>query len=111
VKLGASFTSLTREGERCRSRSSVPSLTVTVMTALPLRFAAGATVTVRLVPPAAEDDVAIRHQCRVVGQLPLTLKVVPASTSPIVNASALVAASSLMVRSAMSLDRRVRSHR
>ena len=48
--VGGSFTAVTVSDERVASPSSVPSLTVTVIVAVPLWFAAGVTVTVRLAP-------------------------------------------------------------
>ena len=53
-----------RDGQRrtCRVAVSVPSLTVRVIVAVPLWFAAGVTVTVRLGAAAAEDDVGVGHQ-------------------------------------------------
>jgi hypothetical protein len=100
--VGASLTAVT-VNTNVSEVVNVPSLTVTVIVALPLRFAAGVTVTVRLAPDPPNTMFAFGTNVVSLDE-PLTVNdVAVVSTSPIVNESALVAVSSFVDCAAISL--------
>src|SRR3954471_7805629 len=98
--VGASLTALTVT-RKLAPALALPSLTVTVTIALPNWFVAGLTVTVRFapLPPKTMFPFGIRDERE---EVPVTVSALAAvSASPMVNGMAGVAASSLMVWSAI----------
>ena len=96
LMVGASFTAVTVK-TNVSVAVNVPSLTVTVIVAVPFWLAAGVTVTVRFAPEPPNTMFAFGTSV-VSLELPLTVKdVVAVSTSPMVKEIALVAVSSFVV--------------
>ena len=97
IKLGVSLTALTVSKKVSLAVPLLPSVTVKVIVLVPDKFAAGVTVTVRLVPAPAKTILAFGTKV-VLLEVPDIVKAVDAvSTSPMVKVSAVVAASSLIV--------------
>src|SRR5262245_29361744 len=93
---GASFTLLTVRRNDI-GVDLLPSLTVTVMVAVPNGLSAGVTVTVRFGPLPPNTTLAVGTNV-VLDGVPVTVRLLAAvSASPIVNANAPVAVSSLTV--------------
>jgi hypothetical protein len=98
--VGASFTAFT-VSTKVSLAVREPSLTVTVIVALPFWLAAGVTVTVRLAPLPPKTMFPLGTN-PVLEELPLSVRLPAAvSASPTVNAIAPVGVSSLVVWSAM----------
>src|ERR1051325_8189762 len=96
-RVGGSFTALTVKENVLLAEPPLPSSTVTVIAAVPKLFAAGVTVTVRLLPLPPKTMLVFGTSAGL-DETPLRTKLAAGvSTSLIVNASAGVDVSSLML--------------
>jgi len=103
ARIGASFTDVTVSTNVSTAEPPSPSVTVTVIVAVPNWLAAGVTVTVRSAPLPPNTMLAFGTNV-VLDELPVRTKsATGVSASPTVNDSAAVLVSSSMVWSAMSL--------